>query len=36
VTGHYRGAHASAVARSGFSRYRAIGGMGCRRVACFE
>jgi hypothetical protein len=31
VTGHYRGAHASAVARSGFSCYRAIGGMfgGC-------
>jgi hypothetical protein len=31
VTGHYRGAHAGAVARSGFSCYRAIGGMvgGC-------
>ena len=31
VTGHYRGAHASAVARSGFSCYRAIGAMfgGC-------
>jgi hypothetical protein len=31
VTGHYRGAHADAVARSGFSCYRAIGGMfgGC-------
>jgi hypothetical protein len=31
VTGHYRGVHASAVARSGFSCYRAIGGMfgGC-------
>ena len=31
VTGNYRGAHASAVARSGFSCYRAIGGMvgGC-------
>ena len=31
VTAHYRGAHASAVARSGFSCYRAIGGMvgGC-------
>ncbi len=27
VTGHYRGAHAGAVARSGFSCYRAIGGM---------
>jgi hypothetical protein len=26
VTGHYRGAHAGAVARSGFSCYRAIGG----------
>ena len=31
VTGHYRGAHAGAVARSGFSCYRALGGMvgGC-------
>ena len=31
MTGHYRGAHAAAVARSGFSCYRAIGGMfgGC-------
>ena len=31
VTGHYRGAHAGAVARSGFSCYRAIGGIfgGC-------
>jgi hypothetical protein len=31
VTGHYRGAHAGAVARSGFRVYRAIGGMfgGC-------
>jgi hypothetical protein len=31
VTGHYRGAHACAVARSGFSCYRTIGGMfgGC-------
>jgi DNA-binding MarR family transcriptional regulator len=31
VTGHYRGAHAGAVARSGFSCYRAIGSMvgGC-------
>jgi hypothetical protein len=31
VTGHYRGAHAGAVARSGFSCYRTIGGMvgGC-------
>jgi hypothetical protein len=31
VTGNYRGAHACAVARSGFSCYRAIGGMvgGC-------
>lgn len=31
VTGHYRGAHAGAVARSGFNCYRAIGGMvgGC-------
>jgi hypothetical protein len=31
VTGHYRGAHAGAVARSGFSCYRVIGGMvgGC-------
>jgi hypothetical protein len=31
VTGHYRGAHAGAVARSGFSCYRAVGGMfgGC-------
>ena len=31
VTGHYRGGHAGAVARSGFSCYRAIGGMvgGC-------
>jgi len=31
VTGHYRGAHASTVARSGFSCYRTIGGMfgGC-------
>ena len=31
VTGHYRGAHAGAVARSGFSCYRAIRGMvgGC-------
>jgi hypothetical protein len=31
VTCHYRGAHAGAVARSGFSCYRAIGGMfgGC-------
>ena len=31
VTGHYRGGHASAVARSGFSCYRAIGGLmgGC-------
>jgi hypothetical protein len=31
VTGHYRGAHAGAVARSGFSCYRGIGGMvgGC-------
>jgi hypothetical protein len=31
VTGHYRGAHACAVARSGFNCYRAIGGMvgGC-------
>lgn len=31
VTGNYRGAHASAVAKSGFSCYRAIGGMvgGC-------
>jgi hypothetical protein len=31
VTGHYRGAHAGAVARSGFSCYRSIGGMvgGC-------
>jgi hypothetical protein len=31
VTGHYRGAHAGAVARSGFSCYRAIGAMvgGC-------
>jgi hypothetical protein len=31
VTGHYRGAHAGTVARSGFSCYRAIGGMfgGC-------
>jgi hypothetical protein len=31
VTAHYRGAHAGAVARSGFSCYRAIGGMvgGC-------
>jgi hypothetical protein len=31
VTGHYRGAHAGAGARSGFSCYRAIGGMvgGC-------
>ena len=31
VTGNYRGAHAGAVARSGFSCYRAIGGMvgGC-------
>jgi DNA-binding MarR family transcriptional regulator len=31
VTGHYRGAHAGAVARSGFSCYRAIGGLvgGC-------
>jgi hypothetical protein len=31
VTGHYRGAHAGAVARSGFSCYRAIDGMigGC-------
>jgi hypothetical protein len=27
VTGHYRGAHAGAVARSGFSCYRAIGGL---------
>jgi hypothetical protein len=26
VTGHYRGAHAGAVARSGFSCYRAVGG----------
>lgn len=34
VTGHYRGAHAGAVARSGFSCYRAIGGMfgGCART----
>jgi len=31
VTGHYRGAHAGAVARSGFSCYRAMGGLvgGC-------
>jgi DNA-binding MarR family transcriptional regulator len=31
VTGHYRGAHAGAVARSGFNCYRAISGMvgGC-------
>jgi hypothetical protein len=31
VTGHYRGAHAGAVARSGFSCYRAVGGLfgGC-------
>ena len=31
VTGHYRGAHAGAVARSGFSCYRVIGGLmgGC-------
>jgi hypothetical protein len=31
VTGHYRGAHAGAVARSGFSCYRTVGGMlgGC-------
>lgn len=31
VTGHYRGAHAGAIARSGFSCYRAIEGMfgGC-------
>ena len=31
VTGHYRGAHAGAVARSGFSCYRVVGGMvgGC-------
>jgi hypothetical protein len=31
VTGHYRGAHASAAARSGFSCYRTVGGMfgGC-------
>jgi DNA-binding PadR family transcriptional regulator len=31
VTGHYRGAHAGAVARSGFSCYRAVGDMfgGC-------
>ena len=31
VTGHYRGAHAGAVTRSGFSCYRAVGGMfgGC-------
>jgi hypothetical protein len=31
VTGHYRGAHAGAVARSGFSCYRAVDGMfgGC-------
>lgn len=31
VTGHYRGAHAGTAARSGFSCYRAIGGMfgGC-------
>jgi hypothetical protein len=25
VTGHYRGAHASAAARSGFTRYRSLG-----------
>jgi hypothetical protein len=35
ITGHYRGAHASASARSGFTRYRAIGctvgGRGGRR-----
>jgi hypothetical protein len=31
VTGHYRGAHAGVVARSGFSCYRAMGGLvgGC-------
>jgi hypothetical protein len=31
VTGHYRGAHAGAVAKAGFSCYRAIGGLvgGC-------
>jgi hypothetical protein len=27
VTAHYRGAHAAAAARSGFSCYRAIGAM---------
>jgi hypothetical protein len=34
VTGHYRGAHAGAVARSGFSCYRAIGSTvgGCART----
>ena len=34
VTGHYRGGHASAVARSGFSCYRAIGGLmgGCASI----
>src|SRR5262249_41498611 len=32
VTGHYRGAHAVATARSGFTRYRALGGaVGGRR-----
>jgi hypothetical protein len=38
MTGHYRGAHAGAAARSGFTRYRAIGGLvggrgGSRRTA---
>jgi hypothetical protein len=27
MTGHYRGAHAAAAARSGFTRYRASGGL---------
>jgi hypothetical protein len=27
VTGHYRGAHAAAAARSGFARYRGVGGL---------
>jgi len=27
TTGHYRGAHAAAAARSGFTRYRGVGGM---------